>query len=42
MRILWDLYDPANEPTDRVEMGANGLYDFRRLNSVTTVDELSD
>jgi len=26
MRVLWDLYDPANEPEDQVELGSSAVF----------------
>lgn len=39
-RILWDLYDPANEPHDRVQMGFEKLLITLSENSITSIDQL--
>jgi hypothetical protein len=42
MRILWDIYDPANEATDRVELGYEDLFTMLDQNDITTLDEFWD
>ena len=40
MRLLWDLYDPSNEPYDQLEYGVNQIYRICRDNTIDKVSSL--